>query len=237
MEDTADTAYSQPTFDLPEGAQGTTPPTLPTAAPRQPHPSPGTRSRPAASADTGRPRGHIVRLKDLPGPLAMHRLVLEGALVRLDDTQAYTARDAETLAGRAAVIRELLPPRIPACGRTAAWVWAGGDFPQVLDVLSRSHFRTSVAGRRIHAMARRVPPEQLTEIGDLKLTIPARTACDLALFPYDEIIRQQLHETMVSVMQQCRVDVRDCLSILDGCPHLHTARQARRVIGDFACVA
>ncbi|KFI64251.1 hypothetical protein [Bifidobacterium cuniculi] len=215
--------YSQPTFDLLEEAS-------------QPTQSARTRTPPRAR-NTNRPHGHIVHLKDLPGPLSMHRLVLEGILVRLDDTQAYTTRDAGTLAGRTAIIRELLPPGIPACGRTAAWVWAGGDFPQVLDVLSRSHFRAPVAGRRIHTLSRRVPSEQLTALGDLQLTTPARTACDLALFPYDEIIRQQLHETMVTVMQQCHVDVRDCLKILDGCPHLHTARQARRVIGDFACIA
>lgn len=205
-----------------------------TKAPRRTRPrargrADGTRGDAAPSA--------IVTTDDLPGPIAMRHLTSGGELVALSPTQAYRRAHGASLYGRARIVADLAPRPVPACGVTAAWVWLGGAFPDTIELLTNGHFRTLVAGRRIRARSRRVPPTQLTSVGPLTLTTPTRTACDLALYPYQEIYARGLQHVMLDLMRRYGVSVRQCMRVLDGCSYLHTARQAREVLADFTCIA
>ena len=126
----------------------------------------------------------IIHTKQLPGPLAMQRLLRLDALYELDEFHAVTAECAHTLYGRAMLMRDILPNRTTACGRTAAWVWVGGRLPQdYFEVLSSSHYRRLAFGRRIKAWQRQVDESQISTLNTLNLTTPLRTACDLAMYP------------------------------------------------------
>lgn len=175
---------------------------------------------------------------NLPGPFALRTLTVSGILIALDDDHAFLRADGETLYGRAAIVASVLPNRrLVACGRTAAWVWLGGDFPSVIDALSAIHYRAPILGRPIHVRERRVPPNQTKQIGPLIVTTPERTICDLAMCTQDEIYDESLDERILQLLRQFRVDVQDCLLILEGCSYLHTAQRAREVIADFSCIA
>lgn len=105
----------------------------------------------------------IIHTKQLPGPLAMQRLLRLDALYELDEFHAVTAECAHTLYGRAMLMRDILPNRTTACGRTAAWVWVGGRLPQdYFEVLSSSHYRRLAFGRRIKAWQRQVDESQIS---------------------------------------------------------------------------
>ncbi|KFI78944.1 hypothetical protein [Bifidobacterium pseudolongum] len=180
----------------------------------------------------------IITAEHVTGPLGMHMLIRLGILIPLDDVHAYRREDGESLYGRAAITAAALPTRITAmtvCGATAAWVWHGGDFPTTVDILSSSHHRTRVFGRPIRTRARRVPADQITTIGTLSLTTPERTACDLALSPIEEIRAHSWQPVIADLMKQYDFGLQPCLNILDGCSYLHTAKQARAVLTDFAC--
>lgn len=182
----------------------------------------------------------IITAEHVTGPLGMHMLIDLGILIPLDDAHAYRRDDGDSLYGRAAITAAALPKRITSmtvCGATAAWVWHGGDFPATVDILSSSHHRTRVFGRPIRTRARRVPADQITSIGTLSLTTPERTACDLALSPIEEIRAHSWQPVIAELMKQYDFGPQPCLDILDGCSYLHTAKQARDVLTDFACIA
>lgn len=182
----------------------------------------------------------IITAEHVTGPLGMHMLIDLGILIPLDDAHAYRRDDGESLYGRAAITTAALPKRITSmtvCGATAAWVWHGGDFPATVDILSSGHHRARVFGRPIRTRARRVPSDQITSIGTLSLTTPERTACDLALSPIEEIRAHSWQPVIAELMKQYDFGPQPCLNILDGCSYLHTAKQARDVLTDFACIA
>ncbi|PAU67766.1 hypothetical protein B1400_1540 [Bifidobacterium italicum] len=175
---------------------------------------------------------------NLPGPFAMRSLVRSGALVALDERHAYRSADGETLYGRAAIVAAMLPnPQLVACGRAAAWVWLGGEFPSAVDVLSTTHYRAPLMGRPINVRERRVPPKQTQMVGPLTITTPERTVCDLAMCPPEDIYEQSLDGLILRLLRHFSIDVEDCLLILEGCAYLHAAQRAREVIADFACIA
>lgn len=175
---------------------------------------------------------------NLPGPFAMRNLVRAGALVALDERHAYRSTDGETLYGRAAIVAAMLPnPQLVACGRAAAWVWLGGEFPSAVDVLSTTHYRAPLMGRPINVRERRVPPKQTQLVGPLTVTTPERTVCDLAMCPPEDIYEQSLDELILRLLRHFTIDIEDCLLILEGCAYLHAAQRAREVIADFACIA
>lgn len=109
-----------------------------------------------------------------------------GAVQPLDEISAYLPQYSKSMFGRSTIMTNLVPHCTTACGATAAWVWLGGKFPDTIDVLSRSHFRTLIYGRRIRTFNRKVTPGQVSTIGGLKLTTPARTACDVILMGEDD---------------------------------------------------
>ena len=53
----------------------------------------------------------------------------------------------------------------------------------------------------------------------------------------EEIRAHSWQPVIAELMKQYDFGPQPCLDILDGCSYLHTAKQARDVLTDFACIA
>ena len=106
----------------------------------------------------------LLRDDALPGPMSMRRLAEIGAIHQLDDDSAYLSEDAETLFGRANITNILKPFNTVSCAVSAAWVWLGGRFPDTIDVISTSHYRAPIRGRRVRVFNRKAPRDHLSLI-------------------------------------------------------------------------
>ncbi|MCI1219741.1 MAG: hypothetical protein LKF99_04310 [Bifidobacterium sp.] len=170
----------------------------------------------------------VLRAHDLPGPMILHRLTLVGAVHKLDSANAYLAEHADTLYGRGAIVKSVAPGGTVSCAVSAAWVWLGGDFPKTIDVVSSSHFRSLTYGRKIRVFNRNTPPEHLTTIGQLRLTTPQRTACDIALLCDEESIDIRANEMVCALMESYAFRPTDCLHILAANRFWQNAPRARQ---------
>ena len=156
----------------------------------------------------------LVRVEDLPGPLSLHQLSGMGMVRPLDMHHAYYSRYAGTVPGRAHMVRRFIPSRTIACTLTASWIWIGGTFPSTIDVVSASHFRTTMFGRKIRVFNRQTPQEQYSMVEGMRVTTPLRTICDVALLADDEWDMVDAPLLIGSIMQSYDLSVRDCLDIL-----------------------
>lgn len=166
--------------------------------------------------------------RDLPGPLSMNRLDAFGTVHQLDDANAYLAQYSDTLFGRGTIMTKAVPHSCIACGRSALWVWMGGAFPDVIDIISSSHYRSRVYGRPIKTFDRRISPGQVSTIAGLKITSPARTVCDIMLLNKHAMTDKRRNELACAMLQKYRIDPADCLDILNKnrfWPNIAQARQ------------
>ncbi|MBW3078486.1 hypothetical protein [Bifidobacterium simiiventris] len=211
------------------------------SAPHLPAGSPGPATPPAASSapsstpsstspHTAREDKPLLTERDLPGPLSLNMLIANGSLSRLDSSSGYQRSHATTLYGRATILADMVPRNATVCALTAAWVWLGGTFPNTVDVISRSHYRAAAHSRKIRVFNRKSPPEHLIQIGETRVTTPARTVCDLSLLPVDE---PDCGATISDLMTEYRVTADDCLHILDRNPFWPRASAARVLFEDM----
>lgn len=169
----------------------------------------------------------VVSMNNLPGPLSLNRLAALGSLHKLDASSGYWSEHADTLYGRAMIIASIAPFGTAACMRTATWVWLGGEeFPNTVDVLSNSHFRSTAAGRRVRVFRRSVAADEMMSLGDLRITSPTRTACDLAMSA-DEAPPSVINALACSLMVTYHFSPDDCLRIIARNRHHKYAAQAR----------
>lgn len=165
---------------------------------------------------------------DLPGPLSMNLLTRHGAIMPLDAASGYQSEHAGTLYGRATIINDMIPHRSTACALTATWLWLGGRFPETIDIISRSHYRAYVHHRKVRVFNRKSPADHVIQVGDTRVTTPARTVCDLSLLPDRTTEADGQVDTMISdLMTEYRVTPDDCIRILDGNPFWPRAAIAR----------
>lgn len=165
--------------------------------------------------------------RDLPGPLSLRRLTLMGSVSRLDVRSGYWTEHADTLYGRAMIAVRLLPCSTVACAFTALWVWMGGVFPDTLDVMSRSHYRTAQHGRRVRVFSRKIANRDLARIGGLRVTRPARTVCDIVTIFGERPDAAALIDPIAECMDAYGFSPGDCISILNENPCMSTVPQAR----------
>ncbi|MBT1173110.1 hypothetical protein JS528_07050 [Bifidobacterium sp. MA2] len=194
-------------------------------------------AHPAAATDDAPPQPLIPPIlvdRDLPGPLSLKRLSLMGSISTLDVRSGYWTEHADTLYGRAMIMCRIIPFATAACAFTALWVWMGGDFPDTVDVLSRSHYRTAQHGRRVRVFSRKVSRRDLARIGSLSVTRPARTVCDIASLAGE---RPDLAVVPIAdLMEAYEFTPGDCMTILDENPCMATAPQARAFLRDVSRV-
>lgn len=160
--------------------------------------------------------------------MSLSRLAELGAIKQLDYANAYHCAYARTVDGRGALVRSMLPCASTACMLTAAWVWLGGDFPATFDIISASHFRTPLYGRKIRTFNRKTAENQRAHTGGLELTTPARTACDIAVFSDTEFDHLNEEKIIGTLMREYRFTPLECLQILDENPFWRNSQRARR---------
>lgn len=209
-----------------------------------PHASTSSRAHSAHSARHGRqeharpPVPLLVMSDSLPGPLGLHRLARHGIIRTLDHrTGGYTCVRARTLSGRGAIAGTMLPPGTAACMGLAAWVWLGGLFPDTIDIVSDSHFRSLVHGRRIRVFNRKTSDGDVMVISGSRVTAPARTACDLSLLPDAEFEALGGLGRVRELLDDYDVHPDECVQVLDRnrfWPNIRTARRRLAEIGATA---
>ena len=144
----------------------------------------------------------------------MHQLISMGVICPLDGDHAYQAVYAQSVAGRITLIKRVIPSHITLCALTACWVWLGGTLPGSIDVISRSHFRSTMFGRKIRVFNRQARESQTTVANGLRLTTPVRTACDIATLPDDEWQGRDGATLVDSLMEEYHFSASDCLTML-----------------------
>lgn len=160
----------------------------------------------------------ILEIKDLPGPLSLQMLVRVGIVTELDPSSCYLREQAQGIFGRASIVLSMLPYGVAACGSLAQWIWMNGTFPDALDIISNSHFRSLVHGRVLRPHNRRLNPEYLMRLGKLWVTSPLWTACDLACEDTVLCNGEDRLGVIQDLIERYKVSYADCLSLLGANP-------------------
>lgn len=162
-----------------------------------------------------------------------------GVLHTFDTASAYLGEPADTLHGRGTICLQTSPAKVIACASLAAWIWVGGDFPSTIDVVSDAHFRSTLHGRRVRPFNRRIDSRHITTVGGMPVTIPVRTACDIALIQADarrSADPSAARQTVRLLMDQYDFGAGECLDMLDAdsrhWPKIREARTFLACIGD-----
>ena len=142
----------------------------------------------------------LLHSHELPGPMSLNRLSRGGTVCSLDGHSGYWSEHGDTLYGRALIVHNIIPSATVACMRTALWVWMGGLFPETVDVLSGSHYRTMRHGRPIRVFARRVDHDHVQTLGDLNAGRLRRHSWSESM-RHDGAARQSLFEHCPHVLR------------------------------------
>ena len=182
-----------------------------------------TRGRPpttelGALTPEPKPLPSLIQTSDLPGPLSLSLLVNEGIVTCLDRSCCYLNEQAEGLYGRASIVMPMVPYGAAACGGLALWIWINGRFPDTLDIISNSHFRTPVHGRPLHPHQRQLDARYLMKLGKLWVTSPLWTACDLACDPSGRCNGEETMAVLHELMERYQVSCGSCEALLSSNP-------------------
>lgn len=164
----------------------------------------------------------------LPGPLCMKKLSKFGAFERLSIRSGFAHSTAKSIEGRCKILKKLIPRDSAACMFTASWIWLGGTIPNILDVISGSHYRVVPHDHPLRVFRRKLLKREQKVIKDLRITSPARTICDIALTPskniYDEIRKK---DTIFNLIQEYGTSFKECEKIINSNPHFPGAQKAK----------
>jgi hypothetical protein len=163
----------------------------------------------------------VLSRHDLPEP-ELQAARLDGELFAIDECFS-PVDEVERLGHRAASLAALVPSRLIAEQHTAAWVYGVVDHPP-----SKHEFCADIGARIRPASLSRlvlrevvIDPEDIIEIGELRLTSPLRTVVDLARFSEDfapDVARD--------LMLIGGVSLGDCRALLDRRRNLPGKRRA-----------
>lgn len=158
----------------------------------------------------------------------MKKLSKFGAFERLSIRSGFAHSTAKTIEGRCKILKKLIPRDSAACMFTASWIWLGGTIPNILDVISGSHYRVVPHDHPLRVFRRKLLKREQKVIKDLRITSPARTICDIALTPskniYDEIRKK---DTIFNLIQEYETSFKECEKIINSNPHFPGAQKAK----------
>ncbi|CAN5360054.1 hypothetical protein BH11ACT4_BH11ACT4_03830 [soil metagenome] len=150
---------------------------------------------------------------------------LDGELFRIDDAFAPVDEiDQPSL--RAGALRAVVPERLIAEQRSAAWIWGALDAPPIRHELCvTAGARTRSPGVSwMHVREVVIEPAELATIAGLQLTTPLRTVVDLARFSTEFGEAEALVCTWL--MRRHGFGIADCLDDMDRRRNLPNKRQA-----------
>ena len=131
----------------------------------------------------------LVRREDV-APAVWTGMLLDGALVPLWHGVAVCAGAAATAELRLAALSDLVPRRGVVGRAAAAWVHAGGQRPDKVDVLVRPGARRADPHPLRRAAEGPLPDEDVLDLPAGRVTTVARTGLDVARYaPPDETAR------------------------------------------------
>ncbi len=152
------------------------------------------------------------------GLLMMNRLEMARIALKLDNNTLCLLNRASTPLNRAHIVKSLLPFGCVAGSWLAAWVWVGGRFPSQIDIISTGHYRSSIIGRKIHVSNRALDPHDSMLLGNLRLTSPTRTLCDISCTQQSEKITNFALEVIPRLHNEYRISTKECLRKLQKNP-------------------
>ena len=156
----------------------------------------------------------IIRVRDLPGPMAMQMMIDLGMLCRLSSGAAFQPGMALTPEQRAGIAGAVMPNHTIACLELAAWIWLGGEFPTTLDVITPARFNAFGLDGAFTAHDWRIRCKETREISDMRTTTPLRTICDLACCDAEDSIAADEAQRIVIIerlMREFRIRPTQCL--------------------------
>lgn len=156
----------------------------------------------------------------LPGPMCMKKLSQFGIFNQLTSQIGYSHKTGISTKGRSDIVSDLIPKKSVACLFTAAWVWLGGEFPENIEIIDYGHCRKKPYGRVIHSFRRQLSDEDYVILGEVRVTTPERTICDLAYTHEEnenyEPCRKRIAKLLIS--HYC-VDLNKCKQIINNNPY------------------
>lgn len=175
----------------------------------------------------------LLRVSDLPGQLCLGHLKMAGIVEMLDSTAGFLRQAATSLYGRAAIYNEILPYKCVLSGLSALWVWVGGRFPHDITINTTSHVRSSIYGHAFTTVRRRLASEEINKVGELRVTSPLRTACDIASMP-----RTQFDDTVglpvfVHLLEQYKITHIHCRKAIEANPRWSGYQNAQAVFDEI----
>jgi hypothetical protein len=157
----------------------------------------------------------VLSRSDLP-EAELHAAKLDGELFAVDECFALVD-EVDHVRLRAAALRAVLPPRLIAEQRTAAWVLGAiRRIPTPHELCAESSARYRPAGLVVREVL--LHEGDTVVIGGLRLTTPFRTALDLARFA-DEFDAAD-RETVLRLAEIGRFEVAALLGHLESRRHL-----------------
>ena len=113
--------------------------------------------------------------------------------------------------------------------RTAAWVHAGGDEPQVLEVATPFGVHRALPdAARLRRLA--LPPADVAQLAGVRVTTPARTAADLAR----DLSPRHALAWLDQLRERAEVTPADVVRQLDMMPTARRVAPARRLVRAWA---
>jgi len=175
--------------------------------------------------------GSVLSQRDLP-EAELHAAKLDGELFAVDDCFA-PVDEVDHVRLRAASLRAVLPPRLIAEQRTAAWVLGAlRRTPSPHEVCAESSARYRSAGMVVREVL--LHEGDTVVIGGLRVTTPFRTALDLVRFADDFDTADG--GTVLSLAELGRFPLDALLDHLDARRHLPQKLRARERLRALAAV-
>lgn len=174
----------------------------------------------------------LLHVTDLPGELCLGHLKMAGIVEMLDSTAGFLQQAATSLYGRAAIYNEILPYKCVLSGLSALWVWVGGCFPHDITINTTSHVRSSIYGHVFTTVRRSLMPEEIRKVGELRVTSPLRTACDIASMPREQFDDDVGLPVLLHLLQQYEITHTHCRKAIEANPRWSGYRNAQAVFDE-----
>lgn len=159
----------------------------------------------------------LLEAQKLPGSFCLKHLENKGLTTCLNTSTAFLNSFSRSLHGRSTIAQKIIPQNTSACGRLAAWVWCSGTLPEHVDVISHSHHRTSLFDRKIVVHKRNVPDTHQHKVGNLPLTSPLWTICEIASLCRTEFRKWGDLKNLLLFLHTHGLTIEDCMNLL----HFH----------------
>lgn len=131
----------------------------------------------------------VVGPGDVGGTVAFETMLREGVLTPVRRARAVARHQPVTTRIRILALAHDVPPRSVVGRESASWVFLGGPAPDRLTVLYPPKCHRPNPSPTLTSHQAVLRPEEILTLGQIRITTPARTAADVALFePFESAV-------------------------------------------------